>query len=69
MFIEMQVTVTSKINIETMEVTHEATVDAGEASVLGRAGVLAVAQGGLKSALTAIQENAEAAEEEEEDQS
>lgn len=62
MFVEMQTIITSKIDVSTLEVTHEVVVEANDASVLGRQGVMAVAQGGLKSALAAITEDAEKTE-------
>lgn len=54
MFVEMQTIITSKVDVTTLEVTHEVVIEANDASVLGRQGVMAVAQGGLKSALAAL---------------
>lgn len=55
MWIEMQTVITSKVNVETMDVEHAVTIKAGEVSVLGQQGVLALALGGVKTALGALE--------------
>lgn len=56
MFVEMTVTTTIKIDIDTLEKTIDVVIDADSASVLGERAIYAAVRGGLKSALAAIPE-------------